>query len=266
MTFSRRTWLAGLLGAAILLAGCATTAPPAATPQERAALAPAGKLRVGVYNGSPTSMLTGKDGQKVGIAYELGRGLAQRLGVPFEPVEFRRIAEVVDAMAKGEVDFTFTNATEARAKVLDFTPVLVQVELGYLVPPGSTLQNADEIDRPGMRVAVIQGGTTASILAKSYRHAQVVQVASPEAAGAMLAQRRAEAFTTNKGILFEVGDTIPGARVLPGRWGLENMAIGIPKGRDAGLPLLKQYAADVRAQGTLRAAVQRAGLRGTVEP
>jgi tripartite-type tricarboxylate transporter receptor subunit TctC len=50
----------------------------------------------------------------------------------------------------------------------------------------------------------------------------------------MLQQGRIEVFATNKGILFEMADELPGAQVLPGRWGFENLTIAIPKGRAAG--------------------------------
>ncbi len=47
------------------------------------ALAPSGMLRVGAYPGSPTSMVRdARNGQQVGITYELGQLLAKRLGVP----------------------------------------------------------------------------------------------------------------------------------------------------------------------------------------
>ena len=265
MMMLRRTWLAGFAAAAVFLAGCAI-APPGPSAQERAALAPTGKLRVGVYPDSPTSLVKDKSGKKVGVAYELGQEMARRMGVPFEAVEYRRIAEVVDAMKKGDVDFTFTNATAARAEILSFTPMMLHLELGYLVGAGSPLKTIADIDKPNMKIAVIEGGTTAGILARDYKSAKVVPVASPKAAGEQLAQRQVDAFTTNKGMLFELADGMPGARVLDGRWGLENMAIGIPKGREAGLPYLNRFAQDVRSDGTVRAIVGRAGLRGTVEP
>lgn len=265
MSMLRRTWLIGLAAAAALVVGCAT-APAGPTAQERAALAPTGKLRVGVYPDSPTSLVKDKNGNKVGVAYELGQQLARRMGVPFEPVEYRRIAEVVSAMQKGEVDFTFTNATAARAQILSFTPMMLHLELGYLVGPGSTLQTIADVDQPNRKVAVIEGGTTAGVLAREFKNAKVVPVASPKAAGEQLAARQVDTFTTNKGMLFELADGMPGARVLDGRWGLENMAIGIPKGREAGLPYLNRFAQDVRSDGTMRAIVGRAGLRGTVEP
>lgn len=269
MSTLRRTWLAGLLAAATLLAGCALTPPPQPqppSPQARSALAPTGKLRVGVYAGSPTSLVIDKSGQKAGVAYELGRELARWLNVPFEPVEYRRVAEVIDAMKAGEVDFTFTNATEARARDVNFTLPLVNLELGYLVPAGSKLHSLAEIDRPGVKVGVSQGSTSQGTLGQAYRHASVVPVPTLKAGAEMLAQGKLDAFATNKGILFEMADGLSGARVLDGRWGLEQLAIAIPKGRERGMPYVSQFAQSVRNNGTLQSAIERAGLRGTVKP
>jgi polar amino acid transport system substrate-binding protein len=259
----RRYLVSGLLAAASLLAGCAAFTP-AVAPQVRQALAPTGKLRVGVYPGSPTSMVTdAKTGQKVGAAYDLGRELARQLGVPFEPVEFRRVAEVIDAMKDGKVDFTFTNASATRAKLVDFTDPLIDLELGYLVLPSSPLQNLADVDRAGMKIGVSQGSTSQGTLTKAYKAAAVVPVPSLKVGAEMLTQGRLDAFATNKAILFEMSDGLPGARVLDGRWGLEHLAMAIPKGRERGLPFVREFAAQVRASGQMQVIVQQAGLRGT---
>lgn len=258
MHYARR-WL--LWCALAGLSGCAGLLP--ADPQVRATLAPSGTLQVGVYPGSPTSMVRDPvSGEKLGVAYSLGQQLGRRLGVPVQVVEFERLAQVLDALKTGSIDFTFTNATEARARDIDFTPPLLQLELGYLVPPGSALQSLDEIDRPGMRVGVAQGSSSQGALARRFTSAVVVPAASLQQARDMLAQGQLDAFATNKGILFEIADQLPGARVLDGRWGLENMAIAIPKGREAGLPYLRQFAQDASGQ-LLPYIVSRAGLRGT---
>ena len=57
-----------------------------------------------------------------------------------------------------------------------------------------------------------------------------------------------------------------GARVLDGRWGLETVAIAIPKGRQAGMSYLSRFVLSVRREGYLQAAVKRADLRGAIEP
>jgi polar amino acid transport system substrate-binding protein len=146
---------------------------------------------------------------------------------------------------------------------MDFTRPLVQLELGYLVMNDSTIQQVEHIDRPGVKVGVSQGSTSQGVLTREFKNASVVPAASLKQAQDMLRQKTIDAFATNKGILFEMSDDLPGSRVLAGRWGLENLAIAIPKGRDVGRPLVTAFAEEVRANGQLQKSVHRAGLRGT---
>jgi polar amino acid transport system substrate-binding protein len=264
MSRSRRIALCtGVLAA--LLAAC-TSAPPSAPAAARSVLAPTGALRVGVYPGSPTSMVrTAGSSEMRGVSVDLGRELGQRLGVPVAIVEFQRVAEVIEALKASRVDFTITNATPARAADVDFTAPLIALELGYLSLPGSPVQTIESVDRPGLRIGVSQGSSSHATLPRLLRHATVVPAPSLQVAGQMLTAGELDAFATNKGILFELADTLPGARVLPGRWGVEHLAIGIPKGREAGMAWLREFAEQARASGSVRRAAERAGLRGTVD-
>ena len=175
---------------------------------------------------------------------------------------YQRVAEIVEALKAGRADFTITNATPARAQDVDFTPPLVALELGYLALPGSPVVDIAAVDRPGMRIGVSQGSSSQAALTREFKQAQVVPVPSLNAAGELLQQRRLDAFATNKAIVFELADTLPGARVLPGRWGLERLAIAVPKGRDSAAPYLKTFAEEVRATGRVQQAADGAGLRG----
>ena len=230
----------------------------------REALAPSGILRVGVYPGSPTSWVKDpKTGESVGIALDLGKALAHRLDVPVQIVEFDRVAQVLDALKAGQVDLTFTNATAIRAKDLDFTSPMVRLELGYLVTAQSPLKSIQDIDVPGMKVGVSQGSSSQGVLTQLYKNAKVIPADSLAKAQAMLTAQQIDAFATNKGILFEMSDAIPASRVLEGRWGLENLALAIPKGRDTGRHFMEEFAKEVERNGTLLRSVQRSGLRGT---
>jgi len=264
MASRRRFFLQTLCVATCVLAGCATvgTTPD---PQTLAALVPTSTLRVGVYRGSPSSLVQdAKTGARAGVAYDLGQALAKQLSVPVQIVEYARVAQVITALKSGELDFTVTNATESRAREIDFTPALIQLELGYLVAANSALTSAHDVDQPGMRVGVSQGSTSQGVLTGQFKHATVIPAASLQEAQDMLRLNAIGAFATNKGILFEMADTLAGSRVLEGRWGTESMAIAIPKGRAAGLVYLKQFARDVTSTGQLKSMIQRAGLRGTI--
>ncbi|MBK6648960.1 MAG: transporter substrate-binding domain-containing protein [Betaproteobacteria bacterium] len=274
MSTQRRSWIGLTAGAllAVLVAGCASSpssssAPSAAIPSAaiRQALAPSGSLRIGVYAGSPSSIVRNAKGETVGVAHDLGHALAARLGVPAKVVEFERLALVVDAVKTGAVDFTFTNASEARAKVVSFTPPLIQLELGYLVPPNSAIRGVNEVDKPGVRVGVSQGSSSQAALGKSLTQAKLVAADSVKKAQDMLRQGEIQTFATNKAILNEMAQGLPGFQVLDGRWGLENLAIAVPQGRDVGMDYLRQFARDVQTSGELQAIIRKADLRGTVQ-
>lgn len=256
----RRPILAFLV--AVCLAACAS--PPAAPRlQESQILAPTGKLRVGVYPGSPTSLV--KDsatGEARGVSVDIGKELARRLGVTYEQTEFPRLAEVLDALKARQVDFTITNATPARAADMDFTAPLIDLELGYLVVPASRVAAIADVDQPGIKVGVSQGSTSQAALAREYKNATLVPAPSLKIAAEMLSKGEVDTFATNKAILFEMAGDLRGARVLEGRWGLEHLAIAIPKRREAGMAYVSRFASEVKDDGLVRRAAQRAGLRG----
>jgi len=257
---NRRAFVALTLAVAAVV-GCATADAPPAPADVRAALAPTGTLRIAVYSGSPTSLVR-RALTAHGLSVDLGREMARRLGVPAGLIEFERVEQVVAALHAGQADMTITNATPARAALIDFTEPLVQLELGILVPAGSLIASIDEVDRPGVRVGVSQGSSSQAALGRAYRNATLVPAPSLQAASAMLAEGRVDAFATNKGILYQLGDGLPGARVLDGRWGTESLAIGVPQGRQAAQPWLAQLVASLRDGGDVQRAAERAGLRG----
>lgn len=235
----------------------------APSPEVRTVLAPAGRLRVGLYLGNPSSLL--KDpvsGQASGVGFELGRELAKWLDVPFEQVVYPNNGAVLEGMRAGNVDVVFTNATPARAKEIDFTQPYLEVEAGYLVPKGSPVATIADVDKPGIRVGVMEGSTSAATLPGLLKNASVVRVPNVETVIEMLSARKLDAFATNKSILFEMSDTLRESSVLEGRYGVEQLALGLPKGREAGLPYVREFVAAAVSNGLVKAAVDRAGFRG----
>ena len=233
---------------------------------EKELLAPTGNLRVGVYPGSPTSMVADPTtGQTHGLSYDLGHELARRLRVPVVYIAFSRVADVVTAIKAGDVDFTVTNATPARANDVSFSPTLISVELGYLVPAKSPINSIDDLDRPGIRIGVTKGSTSERTLPAKFTNAKIVAAESVKLAVGMMERGELDAYATNKPTLFEMSDQMPGARILDGNWGAEHMAIAIPKGREAALPLLNGFIAEEQSPGALDAVQQQAGLRGATK-
>jgi polar amino acid transport system substrate-binding protein len=253
-------------GAMIAMAITAITSSGSSAQDERDVLAPRGRLRVGVYPGSPISMVRQTNtGETHGLSFDLGKEFARRLDVPFEQVNYQRIADVLDGMKAGDVDFTVSNATPFRARDVAFSPTLISLELGYLVPASSPIKTALEVDRPGMRIGVTQGSTSELTLPTLLANATVMPAQNLKYAIQMLERRELDAFATNKPTLFAMSDQMPGARVLDGRWGEEHIAVAIPKGRESGMAFVRGFVAEAQSNGLLAKAVEQAGLRGYIE-
>jgi polar amino acid transport system substrate-binding protein len=264
VNYSKRSFiLVALLGVA-LLAGCSAIQNKVEQKSIfNAELAPSGKLKIGYYLGSPTSMVKdAKTGESRGLTVELGQQLAKRLGVETEFREYPRLAEVVEALKAGEVDFTVTNASPARALIVDFSPTVVSLELGYLVMPNSKVSSTADVDRTGIVIGVSQGSSSQAALGKELKLARLEAAPTLKIAGEWLVQSKVDAFATNKAILFELSATVPNSRVLDGRWGLEHLAIGIPKKRDAAHGFVNKFVEEMQQSGLVKDAASRAGMRG----
>lgn len=251
--------------ALLAFAVIASLSAPARADGEAKLLAPSGTLRVGIYPGSPTSMVTDAAGKPHGLSYDLGGELAKQLGVGVDYVSFQRVADIVSAIHDGRVDFTVTNATPARANEVSFSRPVLAIELGFLVPANSPIGKVEDIDKPGVRIGVTKGSTSERTLPAKFKSATIVPAENVKAAVAMFGRGEIDLYATNKPTLFEMSDQMPGGKILDGNWGLEHMAIAIPKGREDALPLLNRFVTDEQSSGALDTIQQQAGLRGATK-
>jgi len=251
--------------AGLLIAGCVSVAP-APTHEERQALAPTGKLRVALYTGAPASIIRGATlEESKGVGFDLGKELARRIGVPFDPVVYPSPGAIMGGLKSGEWDLCFFGPTPERESVLNFTAAFLVLEHGYLVPAGSPISTMDAVDRPGTRIGAPQGGSVNAFLARTIKSATVIASPSVPAGEELLKSGKVDVFAANKANLYLLSDRMPGSRVLDGRIGVDEVAIALPKGRESGMVFLKRYIEEARSEGLIKAAVQRAELRGAAD-
>lgn len=256
-------WLMAAIFAGLLF-GCAGV-PNTPTQEARQALAPTGKLRVGLQLGSPHNVIRdAASGEMKGVGYDLGKELARRLDVPMEPVMYPSVGALLEGGKSGAWDVAFVGFSPARAKEWDFTALHMQMEFGYLVPAGSSISTMADVDRPGVRVAVQEKSQPEVFLSRILKNASMVR--GPSLAGTleMLKSGKADAIFSIKPSLFEVSNRLPGSRVLDGAAGVDPHAMVIPKGRGPGVAYAHRFIEDAKSRGLVKDAIERAGMRGAV--
>src|SRR5215475_4896128 len=110
-------------------------------------LAPTGVLRAAINMGNAL-LVTGRtpSGDPEGVAPDMAREIAVRLGVPVTYVPYARPGELADAAGSGIWDIGLIGAEPQRAEKIAFSPAYVEIEATYLVPAGSPLGSIADVD------------------------------------------------------------------------------------------------------------------------
>lgn len=244
-----------IIGAGLILGACASSSVDLLTPQ--------GALRMGLYKGTPTSVLDfDGPGQARGIGYELGKNLASQLEVGYDPVVFEKNADVLAAIKSGAVDLIFTNASPDRAQYIQFSKTVIKIEKGFLISPRSKLQSIAAINHRNVKIGYSVGSNSQSELPKIIPKATLVATQSTKSAIALLKSGELDGFSTNKAILYEMSGSISQSRVLPAVIGYEYLALGTSKSRLIPEALLDNFVDRMEATGKLKEIIQRSGIQG----
>jgi polar amino acid transport system substrate-binding protein len=233
------------------------------TPAARADLVPTGKLRAAINYGN--FILATKDkttGESKGVAIDLANALATQLGVPLEIVAYDLVAVMVDAAPSNAWDIAFLGSDPAREVVMSFTAAYLEIEATYLVPDGSKLRNASEVDTKGLRVSAPARANYELYLKRNLKNAELVSTESTDAAVQLLATGKVDALAGLTQGLIGVAAKLPGMRMLDGRFMGVQQSIAVPKGRDAGLAYLRGFVEEAKASGLVGRAIERTGARG----
>jgi polar amino acid transport system substrate-binding protein len=150
----------------------------------------------------------------------------------------------------------------ARAVEVDFTPAFVRSDFTYLVPSGSVLRTAADVDRPSIRIAAVRGHASTIALMRLVKQAQLVYADTYDATVEMLRSGNADAFASIREILIQYSSQLPGSRVLEDSYSTDLAGIAIPKGNAGRLSYFSDALDEFKRSGSLKRMVEEAALRG----
>jgi len=251
------------------LGSCSTTpmAPAGRTESGVAAavadLAPTGKLRAAINFGNP--VLAVKDaatGEPRGVSVDLARELGRRLGVPVELVTYDAAGKVTEALKSGAWDVAFLAIDPVRAAEISYTPPYVVIEGYYLVPRDSLIRRNEDVDRPGIRIAVSTGSAYDLYLSRALKSATLVRTPVSDQVADMFIAQKLEVRAGVKQQLEADAVRIPGVRLLEGRFMVINQAMGTPRGREAASTYLRDFIEKMKASGFVAYSLARNHVEG----
>jgi len=233
---------------------------PDADRQTIAELAPTQVLRVALNLGNP--ILVQKDptsGQLAGVTVDMSRDIGNRLGVPVEFKEFDSAGKVSQCAMQNVWDIAFLAIDPKRAVDILYTEPYVHIEGTYMVTQASTLRNQEDVDKPGVKVAVGEGTAYDLFLSRHLQHAEIVRFETSEVSLQQFSGQGLEVAAGIRQPLEHFARDEGGFRVLEGYFTLIEQAVGCPRGRPLAAAFLSRYVQQAKQSGFIADGFRRSG-------
>jgi polar amino acid transport system substrate-binding protein len=226
-------------------------------------IAPTGKLRVAMNGGNPVLARRTADKKIVGgVGVDIGRFIAEKLGVPFELVPYANANGYTQSFGKGEWDLGFGAPTPLVADKADFVVDLVLADFVFVAAPGREFTDAGQVDRPGVKIGVGAKSVSDQYLSRNLKAAELVR--SVGVGGAeLLRSGKADLWAISASRAQEIANSVPGAKVVPGAFTSDRYMVTLPKGRStAARSKITEIVNEAKKAGVVRKALEHSDLTG----
>ena len=249
---------------AALVLGSALMAAPASADGLKDEIAPTGKLRVAIGISAAGGAYWSKKTEAgySGVPVELGKAMAEQLGVPVEYVPYTNSGNITDAASTGAWDITFLPQDAQRETKMSFGPVYEVADATYIVKAGSPIKDFASLDQVGVKVAAVNGTTTMRGAQAHLKNAKVTGYQTYDEIFNLVKNGEVDAFALSRDQLTEMAKQIPGTKVLDETFKKTVTAVAVPLNHPQSLAFARKFMADAIANGAMRRAYDNNGLKG----
>ena len=247
-----------------LLAGVALLLPQSPT----RTIAPTGTLRAAFLATNPVhGRVDPQTGAITGPVADLVKEFAGRLGVPYTLLPSPGPTDVIKHLQGGTADIGFIAYDETRAREVDFVGAFILMHSSLIVRKESPIQKTADADRSGLNIGAIRGQAPQMFLSRNVKNAQMkLYDAMPAQAELerLLSSGEVNAFGVNRQRALDAASAT--LRVLPDSFFSVEQSFVVEKGNMAKAAVIRQFVADVRRSGFIKASIERAKLAGVDVP
>lgn len=251
------------IGIAVALIGEHIVYAQQTTDPRVADLVRAGKVRVGLGVVAPHwAVKDAATGELRGVAIDIARAFASRLGVELVPVAYPSPPSILEGLKSDAWDVGFLATDPSRATVVDFSRPYLQIDATYLVPAGSLIRNVTDADQPGVRIAVTRKSVEEIVLSRMLKRAELRSLETISSGLELVRAGNADVLAAPRPALLQSSAQLPSSRVLEERFHAAFAAMAVPTGQAARLAYINDFIEEAKSSGLIQQAIQRAGVRG----
>jgi polar amino acid transport system substrate-binding protein len=225
-------------------------------------IAPHNILRVALNLANFLLVNLDQDKEPIGIAPSLALEIAKKLNIDLQFLPYATPGEIAEDAQKDIWDMALLAIEPARAEVIDFSSAYLEIESTYLVPARSSIMGIDEVDQPGVRIAVMEKSAYDLFLSRSIKHAQLIRSKSMDESFDVFVSDKLEVLAGLKPRLIQEQQRLEGSKILPGRFTAVQQAMGLPKGSQLGINFIRSFVLEAVRSGHVEKIIKTHGIQG----
>ena len=224
---------------------------------------PTGKLRIGINGSNATLYARAADGSNSGIAVDLGKFIAAKLGVPFEAVVYPGAAAYTASFSKREWDIIITGRNPLAATLVDFMPDIIQIDYVFIAAPGREFAGPDKVDLAGVKIGVPRNASADAFLTPKLKSADLVRLPGDiNTAIEMLRDGKIDLYATGTDSVQKIALALPASKII-GAFQTVSFAVSTTKGwSPEAKGKLTQLVNEAKSAGIVQKALDKSGSKG----
>lgn len=226
-------------------------------------LAPRGVLRAGI-NMSNFLLVSQveNNGHVNGVSPQMAAAIAAELGVELELIQYKGPGDVADAAKTDAWDIANIAAEAERAQCISFSPAYCEIQATYLLPPGSPIKTLDDVDQPGIRIAVKERAAYDLWLKANLQHATLIRAPSLDDSFTRFKDEGLDVLAGLRPKLMEQQVLMPGSYLFDNCFTAVQQSIGCPKGKPLATAYLQDFINRAKQTGLVASLIDQFAMQG----
>ena len=202
---------------------------------------------------------------RAGWTIDLGTALAKKINKPVQFIEYLASGAITGDADKGVWDVTFMPVDAERAKRVSFGAAYHVLTSTYLVMPDAPVKTIADANKPGIRIAIVDGTATSRAARASSKEATFLVIKGVDEGVALLKDGKADAIAlSRRDSLTGLVDKLSGSRILDGGFLNSFTAAAVPNGKPDALGYVSAFVEEQKASQAVRKSFDEIGLKTSV--
>jgi len=226
-------------------------------------LAPQGMLRAGINMSNFLLVSSTNDSGEIdGVSPQMAAAIAAELGVELELIQYTGPGDVADAAQTNGWDIANIAAEAERARFITFSPAYCEIQATYLVPPGSPIKTLDDVDQPGVQIAVKERAAYDLWLSDNLKHATLHRAPSLDESFTLFRDEGMDVLAGLRPKLIEQQLLMPGSVLFDNSFTAVQQSIGCQTGKPLAAAYLKDFVHRSKQTGLVSTLIDQFGVQG----